>query len=380
MQKPCQDDYHTTFHSYAEMLGYHEEQTRQSQWQRRRVSDLKVEPLGKYSHFSGDLSAFAAGITQEAVDDTVKSLGLGIWLDGELYPVRSTAYKSLLDRAKVGGSALPKLSREDLAAVLNHCLKLYSADALLLIRDEKISAVHSGDGADYAVLPVDELLKKLQDKLDGRFPGNRFGGGYCDHSIVSASWTMPGQKEELIGTYEALLVASGKSAMAAKLVPGIRFMSSDVGVASAKVSALLAGSQSPIHIGSCVAVDHRYHKGVSDFDAALDQLFAQFGETITKLEKLLEVQLAYPVNAMTRICKKLSLPKRASVEAIAMYEMAYGGGPATAHDVFFAMQEIPFLLKTQDVPESRILQVEENMARMLSFNWNDYDLPKEVSF
>ena len=65
-------------------------------------------------------------------------------VNGELYPVRMTAYKSLPDRAKIGGTALPKLSRKVLAEVLNECLKLYSADALLLIRDEKISAVHSG--------------------------------------------------------------------------------------------------------------------------------------------------------------------------------------------------------------------------------------------
>ena len=42
-------------------------------------------------------------------------------VNGELYPVRLTAYKSLLDRAKIGGTALPKLSREVLAEVLNKC-------------------------------------------------------------------------------------------------------------------------------------------------------------------------------------------------------------------------------------------------------------------
>lgn len=130
-------------------------------------------------------------------------------VNGELYPVRMTAYKSLLDRAKIGGTALPKLSREVLAEVLNECLKLYSADALLLIRDEKISAVHSGDKVDYSVLPIDELLKGLQAKLDARFSGNEFESGYCDHSLVSASWRMPDQKEDLLGTYAKVLAAQG---------------------------------------------------------------------------------------------------------------------------------------------------------------------------
>lgn len=92
--------------------------------------------------------------------------------------------------------------------------------------------------------------------------------------------------------------------------------------------------QHPIHIGSCIAVEHRHQKNISDFDTALDQLFAQFGDSVEKLQKLLEIELEYPVNAMTRICKKLSLPKKAALEAIAMFEMSYGGGTATAHGCF----------------------------------------------
>lgn len=376
----CLDNYHTTFDSYRVMQNYHEEQAKKSQWYRCKVNDLQVEPLTESSSLYGNLSEFAPGTSMEAVEDTAVNLGLAILVDGHYYPIRTTAYKSLLDRAKIGGTALPKLNREVLAEVLNACLHLYSAEALLLIRDEKIAAVHSGDPADYSILPVDELLKKLQLKLDTRFPGNQFDSGYCDHSIVSAAWSMPNQKEDLLGAYAKLLASQGKTTMASKLTPGIRFMTSDTGVASAKVSALLMGGQHPIHIGGCIAVDHRHKTTVANFETALDQLFAQFGDSVAKLQKLLEIHLDYPVNAMTRICKKLSLPKKAALEAISMYEMAYGGGSATAHDVFLAMQEIPFILKTQDTPESKLLVLEENMARALTLKWSDYDLAKGVDY
>lgn len=369
MQKQCQDGFYTTFSSYPLMLDYHKEQSKNSRWVKARVSDLEIQPLGKGSALSTDLPAFASGTTQDAVDDTANNLGLAMRVDGELFPMRMTAYKSLLDRAKIGGTALPKLSREVLAEVLNACLRLYSADALLLIRDEKVAAVHSGDAVDYSVLPIDELLTALKTKLDARFSGNEFESGYCDHAMVSAAWTMSDQKEDLLGAYTKLLDSQGKTAMASKLTPGVRFMSSDTGVASAKVSALLVSGKRSIHIGGCIAVDHRHQSKVSDFDTALDQLFAQFGDSIAKLQKLLEIHLDYPVNAMTRVCKKLSLPKKAAVEAIAMYEMAYGGGPATAHDVFLAMQEIPFILRTENTPESKMLVIEENMARALSFRY-----------
>lgn len=376
----CMDNFSTTFGSFLQMQDYHQEQARHSLWSRCKVSSLQVEPLDKASPLYDDRSAFAAGTSDDAVEDTASNLGLAVRVNGELYPVRETAYKSLLDRAKIGGTALPKLGRSVLAEVLNACLQLHSADALVLVRDEKVSAVHSGDEVDYSILPINELLTTLQSKLDARFPGNQFEYGYADHSVASAAWKLPDQKEDLLGAYTKLLASQGKGAMAARLTPGIRFLTSDTGVASAKVSALLVGGQYPIHIGSCIAVDHRHQSKVADFDIALDQLFAQFGESIAKLQKLVEIQLQYPVNAMTRVCKKLSMPKKAAVEAIAMYEMAYGGGPATAHDVFLAMQEIPFLLKSDGTPESKLITLEENLARTLSIKWSDYDLAKAVSY
>lgn len=380
MLTECHDNFHTTFDSFTSMQDYHNELSKNSKWTRCRVRDISVAPLDKSSSLYSTPSAFAYDVTSEAIEDTTENLGLAVRIGGDFYPVRTTAYKSLLDRAKINGTALPKLQREDLASVLNACLQLYSSDALLLIRNQKVSAVHSGDEADYSVLPINSLLTALKDKLDAKYPGNIFEYGYSDHALTSASWTLPGQKDDLLGAYTKVLAAHGKTSVANKLIPGIRFITSDTGVASAKVSALLVGGQYPIHIGGCIAVDHRHKANINDFDSALDQLFAQFGDSIAKLQKLLEIELDYPINAMTRVCKKLSMPKKAAVEAIAMYEMAYGGGPATAHDVFMAMQEIPFILKTQNTPQSKMLMVEENMARALSIKWKDYDLAKAVNY
>ena len=156
----CQDNYSTTFSSYEAMHDYHEEQAKKSQWLTYRVDELQVEPLDASSPLYGNLSAFAPGTSLDAVEDTASNLGLAMQVSGNLYPLRMTAYKSLLDRAKIGGTALPKLSRQALADVLNECLKLYSSSALLLIRDEKVSAVHSGDPADYSVLPGCPLSRK----------------------------------------------------------------------------------------------------------------------------------------------------------------------------------------------------------------------------
>lgn len=380
MVKSCCDSYHTQFSAFPDMLSYHEKIRTDSRWERTEVKNLEVAALDKASPLFNDTTSFDSSVSRDAIEDTAENLKLAIKVKDKFFPLRDTAYKSLLDRAKVGGSALPKLQREKLAELINSCLALHKDSALLLVRDEKVSAAHSGDTRDYSVLEIDQLLDGLQSKMDERFPGNQFSGGYVDHSITSASWTLPDQKTELLDTYTKLLAAEGKTAMAAKLMPGIRFSTSDTGVASAKVSALLVGLQYPIHIGGMISVEHRRQSKVPDFVESLDMLFAQFGDSVARLSGLLSIHLDHPVNAMTAICKRLALPKKAAMEAIDMFEMAIGEDSATAHDVFVAMQEIPFILKTQGTPESKLLALQENMARALTLKWRDYDYAREVKW
>ena len=380
MVKSCCDSYHTQFSAFPDMLSYHEKIRTDSRWERTEVKNLEVAALDKASPLFSDTASFDASVSREAIEDTAENLKLAIKVKDRFFPLRDTAYKSLLDRARVGGSALPKLPREKLAEVINSCLALHKDSALLLVRDEKVSAAHSGDTRDYSVLEIDQLLDGLQSKMDERFPGNQFSGGYVDHSITSASWTLPDQKTQLLDTYTKLLAAEGKTAMAAKLTPGIRFSTSDTGVASAKVSALLVGLQYPIHIGGMISVEHRRQSKVPDFVESLDMLFAQFGDSVSRLSALLSIHLDHPVNAMTAICKRLALPKKAAMEAIDMFEMAIGKESATAHDVFMAMQEIPFILKIQGTSENKLLALQENMARALTLKWRDYDYAREVKW
>lgn len=177
----CHDNFEANFDNYPSMLSYHQALSMASSWRRCKVKDLHVEPLDSASPLYGHPAAFAAGTSEDAIKDTAANLGLALNVDGNIYPVRSTAYKTLTERAKINGTALPKLSRKDLANVLNACLSVHNSDALLLIRNEKVSTVHSGDETDYSVLPMDELLVTLEKKLGERFPGFVFESGYGQH-------------------------------------------------------------------------------------------------------------------------------------------------------------------------------------------------------
>ena len=180
MTNPCLDEYFVTLDSLDAMMDYHDTLTRQTQWLRTPVKKLRVMPIEDAPPLFIDRSLFDFDVSEEAVADTASRLGLAIRTEDNPFfrPLRDTAWKSLLDRAKINGTALPKLSRFKLAEVLNSCLELHSADALLLVRDEKVAAVHSGDSNDYSILPINDLLTMLETKLEERFPEYEFDSGY----------------------------------------------------------------------------------------------------------------------------------------------------------------------------------------------------------
>ena len=44
------------------------------------------------------------------------------------------------------------------------------------------------------------------------------------------------------------------------------------------------------------------------------------------------------------------------------------------------MQEIVFTMKTEHAPESKMLVLQENMARALTLDWSEFDLAKGVDY
>lgn len=191
----CHDNFEANFDNYPSMLSYHQALSMASSWRRCKVKDLHVEPLDPTSPLYGHPAAFAAGTSEDAIKDTAANLGLALNVDGNIYPVRGTAYKTLTERAKINGTALPKLSRKDLANVLNACLSVHNSDALLLIRNEKVSAVHSGDETDYSVLPMDELLVTLEKKLGDGSPASCLKAGIPTMPIPAAAGFSPTKRK-----------------------------------------------------------------------------------------------------------------------------------------------------------------------------------------
>lgn len=344
------------------------------EWKKVKINTLRFAPSTNIKPYGNRGNVYHPSVTEEAVVDTNHHLRLAVKVGKYYYPLREQAYKTVLDRAHINGTVLQRLTEKELCNILNTCYKKFNGDkdyALVLINDQKVTAIHSGGDKDYAVLPQKELFDALDLGLK-RFGKVDYAGGYISHQYTICNLMFSEKRYELLGSYMKLLRENGKDALADKLVPGIKFVTSDAGVAASKVCAYLFGPYIPIVVGSAISIDHRSGATIEKFSDELSGLFSKYVDAINQLAALGEIQLFYPVNAMTAVCKKLRMPKKPAMEAIAMFE-AITPGMASAADVYLAMHEI---LADSELSQSDRFVLEENMSRALTLNWKKFDLAK----
>ena len=92
----------------------------------------------------------------------------------------------VLERARISGHALNKVSKSVFAEILNYCMGVASGDSLIKVADEKVSAVHGGNPKDYTVMEMLPLFKATSDFLNREYPRNTFMTAHFDHSIATA--------------------------------------------------------------------------------------------------------------------------------------------------------------------------------------------------
>lgn len=147
------DEFHKGFFREGNFLAFIEEREENSDWEKVKSSELRFYPIADGQRASSMLEEKLREKGKECVfKDTMEHTRLILKVRDELYPIRSCAIKTILERARVSGNALNKVQETELAQILNYCMKVAGGDALLRFCEDKISAVHGGDASDYAVL------------------------------------------------------------------------------------------------------------------------------------------------------------------------------------------------------------------------------------
>ena len=339
------DAFETTFANTKEMLEFLAERAKASQWIRKPTRMLRLVPLEKEAE---TIEKACTKQLEGIVEDTEKNTQLVLKINGEVYPVRDCAMHTILKRAGVSGTGLRKLEKATYAKVINYCLKVARGDALIKIADGKVSAVHGGDEHDYC-------------------------SGTYDHSIASAMWTLEGN-QELLDTYRQALKDHDLEDKA--LAPALRLTTSDVAASGANLYPMMTSKTNnrTISLGSPIKLSHDKGATLQDFRKNLDKIFSRYQEAMNGISSLMDIEIENPVNCLHLVMKEIKISQKIRNEVVEQYVAQYGEDPCTAHDLYYAINEASFFAACEGFSGSRILKLEEDIARTLSMDWKAFDV------
>ena len=316
------DNFSRSFSESGDFFQFLSARQARSKWMTAPSKELRFEPVERGSTLGNlYMQIYDHNGDADVLEDTMENTSLLLKVDGKDYPVRSCALKTVLERARISGHALNKVSKSVFAEILNYCMGVASGDSLIKVADEKVSAVHGGDPKDYTVMEMLPLFKATSDFLNREYPGNTFMTAHFDHSIATAIWRLDGQADKLLDTYHREIAAKGLRAD--KLVPALRFSTSDVGMSGANLYPIfLVGAESRIvPLGYSIRTEHKNGVDMQYFEEQLRLVYAQFEKALDKQVQLMNIEIRYPVTTLMRVLKRIKAPKKASYHAAAEFAL-----------------------------------------------------------
>ena len=371
------DEFHKGFFREGDFLAFIEEREENSDWEKVKSSELRFYPIADGQRASSMLEEKLREKGKECVfKDTMEHTRLILKARDELYPIRSCAIKTILERARVSGNALNKVQKTELAQILNYCMKVAGGDALLRFCEDKISAVHGGDASDYAVLKTPELFRRTVEYLQDNFSGYTFAGASYDHSIVTAVWSLDNE-EALLKEYKESLQTHGLPCDEIQL--GLRLTTSDTGQSGANLYPMIFfGSElRNIPLGSPLKLHHKNKADLARFDEQLNLLYAQYSKALGNMQSMMDVYVLHPINAMLGVMKRIGVPKKYATLIAEDYRLKRGDTACSVYEAYLQISEVIYLMQCDGAEGSKIVMMEENIARAVHLRWKDYDFAGE---
>lgn len=371
------DEFYKGFFREGDFLAFIEEREENSDWEKVKSSELRFYPIADGHRASSMLEEKLREKGKECVfKDTMEHTRLILKVRDELYPIRSCAIKTILERARVSGNALNKVQKTELAQILNYCMKVAGGDALLRFCEDKISAVHGGDASDYAVLKTPELFRRTVEYLQDNFSGYTFAGASYDHSIVTAVWSLDNE-EALLKEYKESLQTHGLPCDEIQL--GLRLTTSDTGQSGANLYPMIFfGSElRNIPLGSPLKLHHKNKADLARFDEQLNLLYAQYSKALGNMRSMMDVYVLHPINAMLGVMKRIGIPKKYATLIAEDYRLKRGDTACSAYEAYLQISEVIYLMQCDGAEGSKIVMMEENIARAVHLRWKDYDFAGE---
>lgn len=115
------DDFNCTFKEPDDFLCFLKERKENSRWMVAPSKSLQFESVEKDSQFGNlYMQLYEHNGKAEILADTMENTSIMLKVHGEDYPVRSCALKTILERARISGHALNKVSTAVFTQILNY--------------------------------------------------------------------------------------------------------------------------------------------------------------------------------------------------------------------------------------------------------------------
>ena len=355
----------------------------------RWIKDVKTSDLA-LSAIPGPIYATEAvskyGLpTEETFETAAEGSMLILHDNNELgashYLIRGIAIPSVCREAKLEGSSLGKMDRITFADVINKAFNVTTGKTLLLVRFGKIAALLSEQ---YQIMPISDLLRISKEELRGRFGELRFKYGTNEHAFTSAVWELPDAQNDLLSKYQETLRKYAVSrCVPANFMPAVKFCSSDTGGSSAcLIPFFKLNSGTYFRLGKGVEVNHKKSShGISRFQKEAETIYAKFEDSLKTVEKLAKIEVWNPTNTVISICNKYGISKKYGAKALELVERYAIGSPClSAHDVYLCICEVVGYAQKSGARNSFLLNLEENVAKIVNCDWSEHDVPGTVAW
>lgn len=387
------DDYERQdFYKVEELEAEVRDMEANSEWVRQyESSEFKLEPLMPIDVWTkAQQYGWSEALTMETAQEKVGSQ-LYLTAYNSAYLVRNCAKGSLMETAKLFGSALGRMSPAAYAETLNCGFDVANGTSMMLLRYGKVAALHSEGAGGYEIMPISTLLDCTVKELEDRFGDVRFIGGYNSHEYTEARFELEDAKAYLVAVYEqALMDAGSKSAYNIDFTPVVRFCSSDTSNACATLQPLFSmGPNRDIRICDGVKVKHS-KKGLADgksgveiYKEEISTIYAKFENSANAIRRLAGITVYHPDNVVVGLCRKFGIPKKYGTAAYEEIEMYRGGEGCSmiAHDVYLAMTAALESAKDKEASRLVINGIDEALAKIAQIeDWSEFDVAGVVAW
>lgn len=338
--------------------------------------NLRVEVIG-------DETECPASVEPCVFEDTQKNSKLLLRTPTGIIPVREHAVAHVLDRAGSSCAAIAKKRTEhpeEFARDVTRNFTVMGGESTIYTSFGKVSCMGSDK---YASLEVADLTEILLASLNGRALHPEFLSGGISHEYTQLRLVL--QNDDVMDAYqkEVELHACDER----ELRPVVTLVSSNAKNSSATLVGALMDDRSKVRIpvGSLGAV---VHKGKTDkrleaFAGNCDALFSRFCDVTEAMNRLLKIELEYPVSVFRNAGKKLGFCRDSIIpyftQAYNLYVSIWGTAPTNAHEVYWGLAETIRFMEENHAPIALVVQAEELLMEALAprFGWAGFDT-KEV--